>query len=168
MDEISAVLAQSGLRREKLLAGVPAQMQLINADVQVYLRSITINIPNDAEAEPMTPPTQDMVVDPISLDTTTMSIADTLPEYHAGDNGLLERTLYTSDTKIERISISPSTSLSQDSVSNSHYPGTKFLLSTSQLLPNLLKFSIEPTFAKRGLKEFIQMDPPIFIKWWFS
>ena len=35
MDEISALLARSGLRREKLLAGALAQMQSINADVQV-------------------------------------------------------------------------------------------------------------------------------------
>ena len=47
-----------------------------------------------------------MGVDPISFDTTTMGIADTLPEYHAGDNGLRERNLYSGDTKNERISIS--------------------------------------------------------------
>ena len=124
MNEISVLLAQSGLCTEKLLAQVLAQMQSINADVQIHLRSATINIPNDAEAEPMTPPTKDMR-DPISLDTTTMGIADTLPEYHAGDNGLLERNLYSSDTKNEQKSTSSSISLSQDSVSNSHFPGTK-------------------------------------------
>ena len=147
MDEISVLLAQSGLRREKLLARVLAQMQSINADVQIHLRSATINIPSDAEAEPMTPPTKDMGVDPISLNTSTMSIADTLPEYHAGDNRLRERNLYSSDTKYERISISSSISLSQDSVSNSPFLGTKSLLFTSQLLPSLLKHSIEPTSA---------------------
>ena len=78
-----------------------AQIQSINADVQIHLRSATINIPNDAEAEPMTPPIKYMV----SLDTTTMVFADTLPEYHAGDNRLRERNLYSDDTKIERISI---------------------------------------------------------------
>ena len=124
MDEISVLLAQSGLRREKLLARVLAQMQSINADVQIHLRSATINIPSDAEAEPMTPPTKDMGADPISLDTTPMSIAETLPKYHAGDNRLRERNLYSSDTKNERISISSSITLSQDSVSNSHFPGT--------------------------------------------
>ena len=92
MDEKSAPLAQSGLRRKQLLAGALAQMQSINADMQVLLRSATINIPNDAEAEPMTPPAQDMGVDAISLDTTAMGFADTLPKYHAGDNGLLEST----------------------------------------------------------------------------
>ena len=71
-----------------------------------------------------------------------MGIADTLLEYQAGDNGLIERNLYSGDTKIERISISHSTSLTQDSVSDSYFPGTKSLLSTSQLLPNLLKYSI--------------------------
>ena len=101
MDEISVLLAQSGLRREMLLARAIAQMQSINAVVQVYLRSATINIPNDAEAEPMTTPTGDMGVDTISLDTTTMGIADTVPEYHASDNGLLERNLCSSETKHE-------------------------------------------------------------------
>ena len=71
MDEISILLAQNGLRREKLLARAIAQMQSINADVQVYLRSATINIPNDVEAEPTTPPTEDMGVDTMSLETTT-------------------------------------------------------------------------------------------------
>ena len=168
MDEISVLLAQSGLRREKLLARVQAQMQSINADVQIHLRSATINIPSDAETEPMTPPTKDMGVDPISLNTATMIIADTLPKYHAGDNRLRERNLYASDTKNERISISSSISLSQDSVSNSHFPGTKSLLFTSQLLPSFLKYSIEPTSAERGLHDYIQVDQPLIIKWLHS
>ena len=155
MYEISVLLVQSGLRREKLLARVLAQMQSLNADVQIHLGSATINIPSDAEAEPMTPPTKDMVVDPISLNTSTMIIADTLLKYHAGDNRLRERNLYSSDMKNERISISSSISLSQDSVSNSHFPGTKSLLFTSQLLPSLLKYSIEPTSAERGLHDYI-------------
>ena len=94
MDEISVLLAQNGLHREKLLPRVLAQKQSINADVQIHLRSATIIIPSDAEAEPMTPPTKDMGVDSISLDTTTISIAATLPEYHAGDKRLRERNLY--------------------------------------------------------------------------
>ena len=110
-----------------------------------------------------TPPTEDMGVDPISLDTTTMGNADTLPEYHAGDNGLLERNLYSGDTNNKRISISPSTFLSQDSVSNSHFAGTKSMYSTSQLLRTLLKYSIDPQFTESELQAFIQMDPPIFI-----
>ena len=129
------------------------------------LAQMQINISDAVESEPLTPPTKDMEVDPISLDTTTMCIADTLPEYHAGDNGLRERNLYSSDTKNERISISPSTSLSQDSLSNSHFPGTKSLISTTKLLPNLLKDSLEPHSAKRGLRDFIQVDPPVFINW---
>ena len=168
MDELSILLAQNEIRRKKLLARVLAQMQSINADVQIHLRSATINISNDAEAEPMTQPTKDMGLEPISLDTTTMSIADTLPEYHAGDNGLLESNLYSSDTKNERISVSPSLSLSQDSVSNSHFPGTNSLLFTSQLLPSLLTNSIEPTSAERGLQDYIQVDQQIFIKWLHS
>ena len=141
MDEISDFLEQSTLCREKLLARALAQMQ--------------INISDAVESEPLTPPTKDMGVDPISLDTTTMGIADTLPEYHAGDNGLRERNLYSSDTKNERISISSSISLSKDSFSNSHFPGTKSLISTTKLLPSLLKDSFEPHSAKGGLRDFI-------------
>ena len=130
------------------------------------LAQMQINISDAVESEPLTPPTKDMGVDPISLDTKTMGIADTLPEYHAGDNGLRERNLYLSDTKNERISISSSISLSQDSLSNSHFPGTKSLISTTKLLPNLLKDSLEPPHsAKRGLQDFIQVDPPVFINW---
>ena len=155
MDEISAFLEQSTLRREKLLARALAQMQLINAEVQVHLRNTDINISDAVESEQLTPPTKDMGVDPTSLDTT----------YHAGDNGLRERNLHSSNTKNERISISPSTSLSQDSVSNSHFPGTKSLTSTTKLLPNLRKDSFEPHSAKHGLQDFIQVDLPVFINW---
>ena len=165
MDEISISLVQSEIRMEKLLARVLAQMQSINAEVQAHLRNAEINVSNDVKSEPLTPLTKDMGVDPISLDTTTIGITDTLPEYHAGDNGLRERNLYSSDTKNERISISPSTSLSQDSLSNSDFPGTKSLISTTKLLPNLRKDSFEPHSAKRGLRDFIQVDPPVFINW---
>ena len=58
-----------------------------------------------------------------------------------------ERNFYSSDTKNERISISSSISLSQDSLSNSHSPGTKSLISTTKLLPSLLKDSFEPHSA---------------------
>ena len=129
------------------------------------LAQMQINISDAVESEPLTPPTKDMGVDPISLDTTTMGIADTLPEYHAGDNGLRERNLYSSDTKNERISISSSISLSQDSLSNSHFPRTKSLISTTKLLPSLLKDSFEPHSAKGGLQDFIQVDLPVFINW---
>ena len=143
MDEMSIFLAQGTLRREKLLA----QMQSINAEVQAHLTNADINVSNDVKSEPLTPPLKDMEVDPISLDTTTMGIADTLPEYHADDNGLRERNLYSSDTKNERISLSSSISLSQDSLSNSHFSGTKSLISTTKLLPSLLKDSFEPHSA---------------------
>ena len=155
MDEISDFLEQSTLCWEKLLARALARV----------LAQMQINISDAVESEPLTPPTKDMGVDPIPLDTTTMSIADTLPDYHAGDNGLRERNLYSSDTKSEQISISPSTSLSQDSLSNYHLPGTKSLISTTKLLSILLKNSFEPHSAKRGLPDFIQVDPPVFINW---
>ena len=159
MDEISDFLEQSTLCQEKLLARAIARA----------LAQMQINISDAVESEPWTPPTKDMGVDPISLDTTTtcitLCIAETLAEYHADDNGLRERNLHSSDTKNERISISPSTSLSQDSVSNSHFPGTKSLTSTTKMLPNLRKDSFEPHSAKRGLQDFIQVDPPVFINW---
>ena len=43
----------------------------------------------------------------------------------------------------------------KESVSNSHFPGTKSLLATPQLLPNLLKYSIERPSAERGPQYFI-------------
>ena len=154
MDEISDFLEQSTLCQEKLLARAIARA----------VAQMQINVLDAVESEPLTPPAKDMGVDPISLDTTTiwiaLCIAETLAEYHADDNGLRERNLHSSDTKNERISISPSTSLSQDSVSNSHFPGTKSLISTTKLLPNLRKDSFEPHSAKRGLQDFIQVDPP--------
>ena len=162
----STKLEDLKFRRAKLLERALAQMQSINAEVQAHLRNADISnakVSNDVKSEPLTPPTKDMGVDPISLDTTTMGIADTLPEYHAGDNGLRERNLYSSDTKNERISISTSISLSQDSLRHSHFPGTKSLISTTKLLPNLLKDSLEPHSAKRGQQDFIQVDPPVFI-----
>ena len=55
-------------------------MQSMNAEVQANLRNADTNVSIDVKSEPL--------VDPISLDTTTMGIADTLPEYHTGDNGL--------------------------------------------------------------------------------
>ena len=58
MDELSILLTQSDLRREKLLARALAQLQSIS--VAVHFKSATINIPNDSEVEPMTPPTKDM------------------------------------------------------------------------------------------------------------
>ena len=54
-----------------------------------------ITISNDAKVEPMTLPTKVMGMDPISLDTPTMAIADSLPVYHAGEIRLHERNLYS-------------------------------------------------------------------------
>ena len=52
-----------------------------------------------------------------------------------------------------------------DSVCESQFPGTKSLLLTSNLLPDLLKESIESRSVKIGLQDFILVDPPIFITW---
>ena len=91
LDEVSFLLAQSVLRKEKLLARALMQLQSISA--AVHSKSATISIPNDPEVEPMTPSTKDMGVDPISLDTTTEGMADTLPIYHTADYGMLEGPL---------------------------------------------------------------------------
>ena len=95
IDELSILLTQRG--REKLLARALAQLQWIS--VVAHFESATINIPNDSDVEPMTPPTKDMGVDPMFLDSTTMGIADTLPNYHLADYGLLEGNPCTSDTE---------------------------------------------------------------------
>ena len=58
MDELSILLTQSDLRREKFLARALAQLQSISEAVQ--FENATINIPNDSEVEPMTSPTKDM------------------------------------------------------------------------------------------------------------
>ena len=58
IDKLSILLTQSDLRREKFLARALAQVQSIStAD---HFESATINIPNDSEVEPMTPPTKSM------------------------------------------------------------------------------------------------------------
>ena len=108
MDDLSILLTQSDLRREKLLARAQAQLQSIS--VAAHFESATINIPNDTEVEPMTPSTKDMGVDPMFLDTTTMGIADTLPIYHLADYGLLEGNPCTTDKEDELITTFPSTS----------------------------------------------------------
>ena len=108
MDELSILLTQNDLRNEKFLARALAQLQSIS--VAVHFESATINIPNDSEVEPMTPPTKDMGVDPMFLDTTTMGIADTLPIYHPADYGLLEGNPCKSDTEDEFVTTLPSTS----------------------------------------------------------
>ena len=66
------LLAQSDLRREKLLARAVLQLQSISA--AVHFEGVTIKIPNDAETEPMTPPTKNIGVDTIFLDTTTWAL----------------------------------------------------------------------------------------------
>ena len=105
MDELSILLAQSDLRREKILARALAQLQSIIT--AVHFESATINIPNHAETEPMTPSTKDMGIDPMFLDTTTMGISDMLPIYHTADYGLLEGNPCSSDVKDKLITILP-------------------------------------------------------------
>ena len=61
-------------------------------------------IANDSKIEPMTAPTNDLVVDTISWNNKTMGVANTSPVDHIADDGLLKRTPCTSDTKSELIS----------------------------------------------------------------
>ena len=51
-----------------------------------------------------------------------------------------------------------------DLVCNSNVPGTKSPLSISKLLPELLKESLEPRSAERGLQDFFLAYPPIFVR----
>ena len=52
-----------------------------------------------------------------------------------------------------------------DSNSDSHFPGTKFPLSTSKLLPDLLKESFAPCSGKHGLQGCILANSPILTTW---
>ena len=164
MNEVSVWLAQSDIRREKVLARVLAQMQTINADLQgpIHLKTAIINTPNDAETETMTSPAKDMVADPLSLDVPPFPNARS--ETNCGTRilpakAVLEAKTASTPNLEDQLSTDPT-----DSVSNSHFHGTKSLLLTSQLLPNLLKSSFEPPSAKRGLQDYIQVDQPIFLK----
>ena len=108
INEKSVLLAQNDLRTQKLLARALAQLPSISA--AVHFESVTINIPNDSEVEPTTPPTKDNGVDPIFLDTTTMGIAYTLPVYHTADYVLFKGNPCSSDRNDELITALPSTS----------------------------------------------------------
>ena len=86
MNEISVLLAQNVPRSENLLTRALAQLQSISAEV--HFESAAIDIPNDAEAEPMAPPIKYIRVDP-----------NISPAYHAGDNRLLDSNPCSRDTK---------------------------------------------------------------------
>ena len=105
MDEISVLLAQNVPRSENLLTRALAQLQSISAEV--HFESAAIDIPNDAEAEPMTPPIKYIRVDPIGFDTTKKNIANISPAYHAGDNRLLDSNPCSRDTKDALITTYP-------------------------------------------------------------
>ena len=75
-------------------------------------------------------------------------------------NAVLQaRTVSTSNLLEPQLSTNP-----KYSVCNPYFPGTNSRISTSQLLPRLLKESTEPRSAENGLKDFIPMDPPILIR----
>ena len=59
------------------------------------------------------------------------------------------RYLPTTNLFDDKLSTTP-----MGSVCNSQFPGTQPLLSTSQLLLNMLKVTTEPPYSERGLHEF--------------
>ena len=100
---ISAILTKLRACYHVNTMSVPCQETTISAN-------ITIIISNDTNLVSVMQPARDMGVDPISLNTTTMGIADTLPIHHADDKVLssychcmLEGNPCTSDTKDELI-----------------------------------------------------------------
>ena len=116
---MSYLLAQNDLRTEILLARALSQLQSISA--AVAFESATNNFPNDAETEPMTPPTKDMGVDSKFWGTTTMGMADTLPINHTANYGLLEGNPCPSDMKDELITTLPSTSSMSNQFQNQQF-----------------------------------------------
>ena len=219
-EAINRKLTHKVAELENALERVIAQVQAMSAATALHQQELvvfeiaTVTISNDTKLESVIPPARYMGVDPISLDTTTSGIDDTLPIYHAGDNGLLEGNPCASDTKDELITSPPSflsmrrervpstpdscsatncrtrilsaiavleaetastpdhfgdqlSTTPRNSVCNPYFPKfpfTKSLISTPQLLPRLLKESINPRSANRGLKDFIPIDPSIFTR----
>ena len=108
-ETINRKLTQKIAELENALERVIAQVQVMSAAIPLHqqelvvLNNATVTISNDTKQESVIPPAKDMAVDPISLDTTTLGIAVTLPIYHAGDNGVLEGNPCTNDTKDELI-----------------------------------------------------------------
>ena len=113
-EAINRKLTQKVAELENALDRVIAQVQARSAGTPLHqqelvvLKNAIVTKPNDTKLESVIPPARDFGVDTISLDTTTLGIADTLPIYHAGDNGLLEGNPCTSDTKDELITSPPS------------------------------------------------------------
>ena len=71
---------------------------------QVVRESATTKLSNDTKVGPMTAPTIDEVADAISLNNTTIGIANASPVDYIADDGLLKRNPCTNDTKSELIS----------------------------------------------------------------
>ena len=69
----------------------------------VVLKSATTKLPNDTKIDPMTAPTEDMLVNTISSNNTTMGITNKSPVDHTADGGLVESNPAT-DTKDELVS----------------------------------------------------------------
>ena len=65
----------------------------------VVIKSTTNKLSNDTKIEPITATTIDEVADAISLENTTIGIANTSPVVHPADDSLVERNPGTDDTK---------------------------------------------------------------------
>ena len=70
----------------------------------MFHENVTTKLSNDTKVEPITAPTIDEVAHAISLNNTTIGIANASSMGHTADDGLLERNPCTSDTKNEFIS----------------------------------------------------------------
>ena len=155
MDEISDLLEQSTLCQEKLLARALARA-LAQMQINISDAILPSNQNHWHRQQKTWGWTQYLwTLQPWVLLTLCLNLTPVIMGCASA----------TSTQVIRRISISSSFSLSQDSLSNSHFPGTKSLISTTKLLPNLLKDSFEPHSAKCELQDFIQVDPPVFINW---
>ena len=100
---------------KSILAQIRTQMRATSAAIpnpeHVVRGGAMTKLPNNTKVEPKTAPTKGVDVDTISLVTTTIGISTISPAYHTVDNGLPEGNPYSSDTKDELISTSPSTIL---------------------------------------------------------
>ena len=94
-----AVMNKALTQMQAMYATTPSHQQ-----EPVFLKNVTTKLSNYTKVEPITAPTIDEVADAISLNNTTIGIANASPVGHTADDGLLERNPCTSDTKREFIS----------------------------------------------------------------
>ena len=127
MDELSILLAQSYLRREKLLARSLAQSQSMSA--AVHFESATINIPDNAD-------TKDELI--TIIPSTSSMKGQRVPSTPNSCSAKNCGTRVLSANAVSEAETAPTPNLFQnhqsttatDSVCNPHFPGTKSLLLT--------------------------------------